>query len=95
MKRTTVFAILWRVFLAVSTCTFFQPDEYYQSLEVAHHAVFGYGHLTWEWQVSPPIRSVVFPSIYMPIYWLLKTIGFDEGKMLVYTLVSVAIRAFC
>jgi hypothetical protein len=29
--------------------TFFNPDEYWQSLEVAHRLVFGYGHLTWEW----------------------------------------------
>jgi len=29
--------------------TAFNPDEYWQSLEVAHNLVFGYGHLTWEW----------------------------------------------
>lgn len=35
--------------LAAFTNTFFQPDEYWQSLEVAHRIVFGYGYLTWEW----------------------------------------------
>ena len=48
MSKTYIFcAVLIRVFIALATQTFFQPDEYFQSLEVAHHAVFGYGHLTW------------------------------------------------
>ncbi|WVQ93919.1 hypothetical protein IAU59_000997 [Kwoniella sp. CBS 9459] len=32
---------------------FFQPDEFYQAFEVAHHKVFGYGYLTWEWNDLP------------------------------------------
>ncbi|CAO1635987.1 unnamed protein product [Parajaminaea phylloscopi] len=35
--------------LALITRTFFQPDEYWQSLEIAHRLVEGYGYLTWEW----------------------------------------------
>ena len=38
-------ALAWRILIAVSTYTFFQPDGFYQSLEAAHHAVFGYGRL--------------------------------------------------
>ena len=83
MKSTTLFAIVWRVAVAVATQTFFQPDEYFQSLEVAHHAVFGYGHLTWEWLATPPIRSVIFPFVYVPVYWVLKQSGLDNGKLLV------------
>ncbi|EJD05872.1 uncharacterized protein FOMMEDRAFT_145241 [Fomitiporia mediterranea MF3/22] len=77
MKTTSaiLIALTWRILIAVSTRTFFQPDEFFQSLEVAHRAVFGYGHLTWEWTASPPIRSVFFPALYMPVYWLLKIIG--------------------
>ena len=82
-KSAILIALAWRILIAVSTCTFFQPDGFYQSLEVAHHAVFGYGHLTWEWSASPPIRSVFFPSIYMPVYWLLKVTGLDSGPLLV------------
>ena len=69
-KSAILIALAWRILIAVSTFTFFQPDEFYQSLEVAHRAVFGYGRLTWERSTSPPIRSVFFPSIYMPVYWL-------------------------
>ena len=47
-KSAILIALAWRILIAVSTCTFFQPDEFYQSLEVAHRAVFGYGRLTWE-----------------------------------------------
>ncbi|KAL5529188.1 hypothetical protein ACEPAG_5162 [Sanghuangporus baumii] len=76
-------ALAWRILIALSTRTFFQPDEFFQSLEVAHRAVFGYGHLTWEWTTSPPIRSVFFPSLYIPVYWLLKVTQLDKGKLLI------------
>ncbi|WVR03409.1 hypothetical protein IAU60_000400 [Kwoniella sp. DSM 27419] len=33
--------------------TYFQPDEFYQAFEPAHHWVFGYGYLTWEWRDLP------------------------------------------
>ncbi|GFV66660.1 GPI mannosyltransferase 3 [Trichonephila clavipes] len=37
----------------------FVPDEYWQSLEVAHKLTFGFGHLTWEWRKQ--IRSYIYP----------------------------------
>ena len=40
---------LYRAVNAVLVCTYFNPDEYWQSLEVAHRMAFGSGHLTWEW----------------------------------------------
>lgn len=72
MKRTTIIALSVRIAIALFTRTFFQPDEYYQALEPAHALVFGYGHLTWEWLTPQPIRSVVYPALNVPIYWLLK-----------------------
>ncbi len=32
--------------------TFFQPDEHYQTTEIAHRLVFGYGYKSWEWSSS-------------------------------------------
>ncbi|KJA24997.1 glycosyltransferase family 22 protein [Hypholoma sublateritium FD-334 SS-4] len=58
--------------------TFFQPDEYFQSLEPAHKLVFGYGHLTWEWMISQPIRSIIYPALNVPIYYFLKVTGLSE-----------------
>ncbi|KAJ7724487.1 glycosyltransferase family 22 protein [Mycena maculata] len=70
-------ALLTRILIAVFTSTVFQPDEYFQSLEPAHHLVFGYGHLTWEWLSPRPIRSILYPALNVPIYWSLKVTGLD------------------
>jgi len=64
-----------RIGIAVLTRTVFQPDEYFQSLEPAFHLVFGYGHLTWEWLSGNPIRSIIYPALNVPFYWLLKATG--------------------
>ena len=74
----TQLAIYVRVLIALFTRTFFQPDEYFQALEPAHKAVFGYGHLTWEWTVSQPIRSIIYPALNVPVYYFLKTTGLSE-----------------
>jgi phosphatidylinositol glycan class B len=79
----TWFAILLRVYTSLSTRTFFQPDEFFQSLEVAHRIVFGYGKLTWEWQPTTAIRSTVYPALYVPIYWALQRTGLDDTFLLV------------
>ena len=55
--------------------TFFQPDEYWQSLEIAHRIVFGYGYRTWEWTTDPPLRSIVHPALFVPLYKLLDITG--------------------
>ncbi|KAK4049576.1 glycosylphosphatidylinositol anchor biosynthesis [Microbotryomycetes sp. JL201] len=53
MQRLWLAVACWRVFNAVVSRSFFQPDEYWQSLEVAHEAVFSYGFKTWEWRSTP------------------------------------------
>lgn len=80
MRTSTFLAISIRVLVSLSTRTFFQPDEYFQSLEPAHHLVFGYGHLTWEWLTAHPVRSIVYPAINVPIFWILKVTGLAESK---------------
>ncbi|KAJ7510092.1 glycosyltransferase family 22 protein [Mycena galericulata] len=76
-------ALITRVLIALLTWTVFQPDEYFQSLEPAHHLVFGYGHLTWEWLNPRPIRSILYPALNVPIYWVLKATGLDALDWLV------------
>lgn len=83
MRNLPPIAFAVRIGIALATCTFFQPDEYYQSLEVAHHLVFGYGQLTWEWLTPKPIRSIVYPALNAPIYWLLKVLSLDGTTALV------------
>ncbi|KAL6056153.1 Mannosyltransferase [Balamuthia mandrillaris] len=42
--------VAYRCCNALLVKTYFAADEYWQSLEVAHNTVFGYGYLTWEWR---------------------------------------------
>lgn len=42
--------LAFHVLLACVTLTYFQPDETWQSLEIAHRHQFGYGYETWEWR---------------------------------------------
>ncbi|KAH7107666.1 Alg9-like mannosyltransferase family-domain-containing protein [Auriculariales sp. MPI-PUGE-AT-0066] len=72
-----------RVSIAVLTRTFFQPDEFFQSLEVAHRVVFGYGHFTWEWLAQVPIRSVAFPLLYSPAFYIVKWFHLDDTPFLI------------
>ncbi|KAI0298890.1 glycosyltransferase family 22 protein [Russula brevipes] len=83
MQNATVLALVIRVVIALATCTFFQPDEYFQALEPAHFLVFGYGDLTWEWTSKPPIRSILYPALNVPIYWLLKILRLDGTSLLI------------
>ncbi|KII89152.1 glycosyltransferase family 22 protein [Plicaturopsis crispa FD-325 SS-3] len=83
MKYATFLALCLRISVALFTRTFFQPDEYFQSLEPAHHLVFGYGHLTWEWLTPAPVRSVLYPALNVPVYWILKTLSLDSGWLMV------------
>ena len=41
---------MWRTVWAVVSESWYVPDETWQSVEVAHRAVWGRGFLTWEWQ---------------------------------------------
>jgi phosphatidylinositol glycan class B len=83
MQYSTALALVIRVAIALATRTFFQPDEYFQALEPAHHLVFGYGDLTWEWTSKPPIRTILYPALNIPIYWLLKIFRLDGTSLLV------------
>lgn len=91
--QSWTYALVIRVLVALCTRTFFQPDEYFQSLEPAHHLVFGYGHLTWEWLSTQPIRSIIYPALNVPIYWLLKFTGLSESQVLGdWLLVSILVE---
>ncbi|XP_061399484.1 GPI mannosyltransferase 3 [Musca vetustissima] len=61
--------------------TFYVPDEYWQSLEVAHKITFGYGYLTWEWVQG--IRSYIYPVVIAGIYKILALLSLDTVKWLV------------
>ncbi|KEP53006.1 glycosyltransferase family 22 protein [Rhizoctonia solani 123E] len=73
-----------RLLIALSTCGFFQPDEYFQTLEPAYRVVFGSGHLTWEWIANPPIRSFVYPALFVPAYAWVKVMNLEDTFTLIW-----------
>ncbi|KAF4630326.1 hypothetical protein G7Y89_g7814 [Cudoniella acicularis] len=63
--------IVFRCINALFVSTFFQPDEYFQSLEPAWQMAFGPqsgAWITWEWQHQ--LRSSLHPALFAAIYWI-------------------------
>ena len=84
--RWSGLAVLWlalwlfRFFNSLSILSYLDPDEYWQSLEIAHLKVFGIGYQTWEWHRQ--IRSAIFPLLFIPFYALLKWTHLDHSQFL-------------
>nr|XP_033775631.1 GPI mannosyltransferase 3 isoform X1 [Geotrypetes seraphini] len=62
--------------------TSFVPDEYWQSLEVAHRMVFNYGYLTWEWNEG--LRGYTYPLVFASIYKILDLLNSDKVQLLIW-----------
>ncbi|GAB0090424.1 Mannosyltransferase [Sergentomyia squamirostris] len=77
MKSIWVFVLLLavRLFSVFFVKTSYVPDEYWQSLEVAHKIVYGYGYLTWEW--TQGIRSYLHPMVVAGVYKVLSLFGVE------------------
>ncbi|KAJ8767304.1 hypothetical protein K2173_017348 [Erythroxylum novogranatense] len=65
-KRVFLLCMAFRIANSLLIQTYFNPDEHWQALEVAHRIVFGYGHLTWEWKKG--IRSYLHPLVFSLLY---------------------------
>ncbi|XP_018315655.1 GPI mannosyltransferase 3 [Mycetomoellerius zeteki] len=72
--------ILWRLINVIVVQTAHVPDEYWQSLEVAHRLAFGYGYLTWEWTTM--IRSYMYPFLISILYQILSKLSLDYVLLL-------------
>ncbi|KAG6166917.1 glycosylphosphatidylinositol anchor biosynthesis, partial [Claviceps purpurea] len=69
--------IIIRLINAWWISTFFQPDEYFQSLEPAWELAFGPNSgawLTWEWhhQLRSSLHPVLFSAVYLIADWASK-----------------------
>ena len=80
-KRIFIGLLCIRLFNALTIRTYFQPDEYYQSLEPAWKLVYGYGETTWEWREA--IRPFVGISQFASTWWLANAIGIRDATSLV------------
>ncbi|OQD81275.1 hypothetical protein PENANT_c028G02451 [Penicillium antarcticum] len=68
-RNILLFLVAFRLLNAFTTRTFFQPDEYFQSLEPAWQIAFGPDQgawLTWEWRNQ--LRSSLHPLIFAALY---------------------------
>ncbi|KAF8400440.1 hypothetical protein HHK36_013738 [Tetracentron sinense] len=74
-KRVFALCLAFRMANSLLVQTYFNPDEHWQALEIAHRIAFGYGHLTWEWKKG--IRSYLHPMLFALLYKLLQLFGLD------------------
>lgn len=70
--------LVFRGLNALVVRTYFNPDEYWQSVEVAHLMAFDYGLKTWEWQDDSRLRGYAHPFIFAALYKLLAFAGVDS-----------------
>ncbi len=85
--------LLFRSLTLLLPQTYFQPDEFYQSLEPAHRLIYGYGYLTWEWRDLPRpglfgeqggrMRGWLWPLVFAGVYKLLQMTGMDQTFLFV------------
>ncbi|CZT02488.1 hypothetical protein WAI453_002060 [Rhynchosporium graminicola] len=70
-KDAWVLLLVFRCINALAVQTFFQPDEYFQSLEPAWQMAFGPqsgAWITWEWHHQ--LRSSLHPAIFAIVYFV-------------------------
>lgn len=75
------FFVILRLLMACLSQTWHVPDETWQSVEIAHRLVFGYGYQTWEW--SEGIRSYLHPLIFAPGLALVKAFNWDSTLVII------------
>ncbi|KAL5199441.1 hypothetical protein ABZP36_020644 [Zizania latifolia] len=80
-RRVLALALAFRAVNALLVRTYFNPDEHWQCLEVAHRIAFGYGHLTWEWKRG--LRSYLHPLIFAALYKILALLHLDTPCFMV------------
>ncbi|KAJ4365237.1 glycosylphosphatidylinositol anchor biosynthesis [Neocucurbitaria cava] len=77
-SRLGVFSLLLalRIVNALTLRTFFQPDEFFQSLEPAWQLAFGQtsnAWITWEWRTQ--LRSSLHPALFATVYRVAADLG--------------------
>ncbi|XP_010935902.1 mannosyltransferase APTG1 isoform X2 [Elaeis guineensis] len=80
-RRIWALSLAFRATNSLLVLTYFNPDEHWQSLEVAHRIVFGYGHLTWEWKRG--IRSYLHPLVFALLYKIMAFLRLDTPWFMV------------
>ncbi|OKL56510.1 GPI mannosyltransferase 3 [Talaromyces atroroseus] len=75
-QNILLFLVAFRIVNALSVRTFFQPDEFFQSLEPAWQVAFGRDSgawITWEWKHE--LRSSIHPLFFAVVYYIVGSIA--------------------
>lgn len=67
----------FRLFNAFLVRTYFDPDEYWQTLEIAHRQIFGYGAITWDWISGLRNWTAILP--FIGVFSLIRHLGLGES----------------
>ena len=78
-----IWLLSYRILNSLLVRSYFSPDEYWQSLEVAHNLVFNYGELTWEWEENA-LRSIIHPGFFAIFYYILSIFHLDTTWLIAY-----------
>ena len=81
LKNLFAASVTLRVASVFIVQTHFVPDEYWQSLEIAHGQAFGYGYKTWEW--TQGIRGYIYPMVFTGAYTLLRIFQIDNAWLVI------------
>ncbi|KAG1361552.1 GPI mannosyltransferase 3 [Cocos nucifera] len=92
-RRVWALSLAFRAANSLLVQTYFNPDEHWQSLEVAHRIVFGYGHLTWEWKRG--IRSYLHPLVFALLYKIMAFLRLDTPWFMFFCQVVNWFMFFC
>ena len=77
--------LVLRCLTALLLRSYFNPDEPWQSLEVAYsHAFPPYGHRTWEWLPPTPLRPYLPLLPFMSYYHCLRALHLDTPFLVSY-----------
>lgn len=74
-----------RLFNTLFIQTFISSDEFYQTQEIAHIAVFGYGVETFEWDPSFPIRNPFMSYLQAIPLLMLRLLRLDYPTLVFYS----------
>ena len=77
--RIFLILLAFRIFNAFLLRTYQDPDEHWQSLEVAYEFVTGSGWLTWEW--SHQLRGFAHPGMFAAVWTILEELNLSDEIM--------------
>ena len=84
-SRLFLLLLLFRSLSALLLVTYFNPDEPWQSLEVAHSVAYPpFGHRTWEWTAPARIRGWLHVFPFILFYQLIRTFRIDTPFIVAY-----------